>query len=347
MGWGTSDSDGESSQSPSAQSSAESSGGWGSSGYASQNSSQMSGGYQSNGGSSSGSGWGGQSTANPSITGQYGGGSSSGGSSSNPSVGSSIQSRVESKIDGKGVTGIGDPASLTGQGLAGAVAAPEANYWSGATDGWRNNTNYTDGKAGQFGTREANAKNIAAINNKTAHEGQIETAKAQVAGWNTVNARDSVGGLLGFMGNTLAGPVGGYAAGKAASFGAEKVSDYTSGFKDNPAYNESKRMTEDDSSIIGSIAGKFSPAGTGGIVSSTINDAAGDYRQDMVAMQSALRSNGHISTPASAQAPNSSNSSSGSLLVNMTKAQPAAPSYDYSPAALNYGNFYSDMGSTI
>lgn len=307
----------------------------------------MSGGYRSDGGSSSGSGWGGQSTANPSITAQYGGASNSSSNSGSSNPNSAINNLTQS-AQGKrsAINGVGEQAddnatSLTGQGLAGPVAAKNADYWSGPTDGWRANTNYTAGKAGKFGSEEANAANLNAIKNKTATEGQIETTKAQVAGWNTVNARDSVSGLLGFMGGAAAGPIGGYAAGKAAGFAAEKLSDYTSGFKDNPAYNASKQLAEDDSSFLGTVAGKISPVGTGGIVRSTINDATGTYRQDMVRMQQALRGNGYISAPANAQqATNSSSSSSGSLLANMyqTQQQPAVSSADYSTPALNYDN---------
>ena len=275
---------------------------------------------------------------------QYGGGSSS--SSNSGSSQSSAISNLTQSAQGKrsAVNNTGKQTAesgLTGEGLAGPVAAPNADYWSGPTDGWRANTNYTAGKAGTFGTHEANMANINAVRNKTANEGQIDTAKAQVAGWNTVNARDSVGGLLGFMGGTVAGPIGGYATGKAASFGAEKLSDYTSGFKDNQAYNESKRMADADSSIYGTLAGKIAPAGTGGMVKSAVNDATGTYRQDMADMQQALRESGHLDTPVNAQqAPNSSSGSSGSLLANMyqTQQQPAVSSADYSTPALNYDN---------
>lgn len=307
----------------------------------------MSGGYRSDGGSSSGSGWGGQSTANPSITAQYGGASNSSSNSGSSNPNSAINNLTQS-AQGKrsAINGVGEQAddnatSLTGQGLAGPVAAKNADYWSGPTDGWRANTNYTAGKAGTFGTHEANMANISAIKNKTATEGQIATAKAQVAGWNTVNARDSVGGMLGFMGGTVAGPIGGYATGKAASFGAEKLSDYTSGFKDNPAYNESKRMADEDSSIYGTLAGKFAPAGTGGMVKSTVNDATGSYRQQMADMQQALRESGYLDTPARStfQQSGSSGSAPNSLLANMYKAQQQpAEAYNYEQPSLNYDN---------
>ena len=304
----------------------------------------MSGGYRSDGSSSSGSGWGGQSTANPSITAQYGGASNSSSNSGSSNPNSAINNLTQS-AQGKrsAVNNTGKQTAesgLTGEGLAGPVAAPNADYWSGPTDGWRANTNYTAGKAGTFGTHEANMANINAVRNKTAHEGQIDTAKAQVAGWNTVNARDSVGGLLGFMGGTVAGPIGGYATGKAASFGAEKLSDYTSGFKDNPAYNESKRMADADSSIYGTLAGKFAPAGTGGMVKSAVNDATGSYRQDMADMQQALRESGYLDTPARStfQQSGSSNSAPNSLLANMYQAQPPAEAYNYDQPSLNYSN---------
>lgn len=274
---------------------------------------------------------------------QYGGGSSS--SSNSGSSQSSAISNLTQSAQGKrsAVNNTGKQTAesgLTGEGLAGPVAAPNADYWSGPTDGWRNNTSYTAGKAGQFGTTEANDTNINAVRNKTATEGQIDTAKAQVAGWNTVNARDSVGGLLGFMGGTLAGPIGGYATGKAASFGAEKLSDYTSGFKDNPAYNESKRMADEDSSIYGTLAGKFAPAGTGGMVKSAVNDATGSYRQQMADMQQALRESGYLDTPARStfQQSGSSNSAPNSLLANMYQAQPPAEAYNYDQPSLNYSN---------
>lgn len=298
----------------------------------------MSGGYRSDGGSSRGSGWGGQSTANPSITAQYGGASSS--SSNSGSSQSSAISNLTQSAQGKR-SAVNNTGKQTAEsGLTGPVAAPNADYWSGATDGWRNNTSYTAGKAGQFGTTEANDTNINAVRNKTATEGQIATAKAQVAGWNTVNARDSVGGLLGLMGGTVAGPIGGYATGKAASFGAEKLSDYTSGFKDNPAYNESKRMADADSSIYGTLSGKFAPAGTGGMVKSAVNNATGSYRQQMADMQQALRESGYLDTPARStfQQSGSSNSAHNSLLANMYQAQPPAEAYNYDQPSLNYSN---------
>lgn len=273
---------------------------------------------------------------------QYGGSSSSSNSgSSQSSAISNLTQSAQGKRSAVNNTGKQTAESgLTGEGLAGPVAAPNADYWSGPTDGWRANTNYTAGAAGKFGTHEANMAIISAINNKTAHDGQIDTAKAQVAGWNTVNARDSVGGLLGFMGGTLAGPIGGYATGKAASFGAEKLSDYTSGFKDNPAYNESKRMADADSSIYGTLAGKFAPAGTGGMVKSAVNDATGSYRQQMADMQQALRESGYLDTPARStfQQSGSSNSAPNSLLANMYQAQPPAEAYNYDQPSLNYSN---------
>ena len=280
---------------------------------------------------------------------QYGGASNSssnsGSSNTNSAIGNLTQSAQSKRSAISGVNEQTDNAttSLTGQGLAGPVAAKNADYWSGPTDGWRANTSYTAGKAGQFGStgeNGANRANISAIKNKTATEGQIDTAKAQVAGWNTVNARDSVGGLLGFMGGTVAGPIGGYATGKAASFGAEKLSDYTSGFKDNPAYNESKRMADADSSIYGTLAGKFAPAGTGGMVKSAVNDATGTYRQEMADMQQALRESGHLGAPARStfQQSSSSNSAPNSLLASMYQTQQPADTYNYDQPSLNYGN---------
>ena len=336
MGWGNTNSDGESSQAPG---SSQSTGGWGSSSYASQNSSPMSGGYRSDGGSSSGSGWGGQSTANPSITAQYGGGSSGSGNGSGSS--SPMQSRVEAKVDAKNPANVTDrKASLTGGGLAGEVAAPDANYWSGPADAWQNNTNYTDGKAGQFGTKEHISALTSAINSGKANEEQIETARAMVAGANAVKGGEAAGGLLGTMGSVLAGPIGGYAAGKVGAWGAEKLSDISTGYADNAAYNQAKKLAGDDSSFVSSMAGKFSPVpGTSGMVKAVVGDYTGGFRQDMAGLNRSMINKGYIKAPSSIQQSGSSGSAPNSLLANMyqTQQQPAE-AYSYEQPSLNYDN---------
>ena len=346
MGWGNTNSDGESSQAPG---SSQSTGGWGSSSYASQNSSPMSGGYRSDGGSSSGSGWGGQSTANPSITAQYGGGSSGSGNSSGSS--SPMQSRVEAKVDAKNpanVTGAKKSASLTENGLAGDVAAPNANYWSGATDGWRNNTEYTSGKTVDYGSHEYNSNLNSIIDSGKANKQQIEDARAMIAGANAIKGREAAGGLTGTIGATVAGPIGGYALGKVGAWGAEKLSDLSTGYADNPAYNQAKKLASDDTSLPISVASRFSPVpGTSGMVKAVAGDYAGGFRQDMADLNRSMIRQGYIKSPTNIQRSGSSNGTSNSLLGNMMQTQQAAPSYDYSPAALDYGNFYSDMGSTI
>ena len=344
MGWGNTNSDGESSQAPG---SSQSTGGWGSSSYASQNSSPMSGGYRSDGGSSSGSGWGGQSTANPSITAQYGGGSSGSGNGSGSS--SPMQSRVEAKVDAKNPANVTDrKASLTGDGLAGPVAAPNANYWSGATDGWRNNTEYTSGKTVDYGSHEYNSNLNSIIDSGKANKQQIEDARAMISGANAIKGREAAGGLTGTIGATVAGPIGGYALGKVGAWGAEKLSDLSTGYADNPAYNQAKKLASDDTSLPISVASRFSPVpGTSGMVKAAAGDYAGGFRQDMADLNRSMIRQGYIKSPTNIQRSGSSNGTSNSLLGNMMQAQQAAPSYDYSPAALDYGNFYSDMGSTI
>lgn len=335
MGWGNTNSDGPSSQSPSASSNT-SSGGWGSSSYASNNSSQMSGGYRSDGGSSSGSGWGGQSTANPSVTSQFGSSSNSN-SSSSSSAPAAIQSKVEAKVDAKNPTNNdGQPGSLTGQGLAGQVATPNADYWSGATDGWRNNDNYTAGKAGQFGTEEHVSSLSNAIRSGKANEGQIETARAMIAGTNAVKGREAAGGLLGVMGTTLGGPVGGMALGKAGEWGAEKLSDLTSGYKDNAAYNQAKKLAGDDSSFMAKMAGQFSPVpGTSGMVKAITNDYTGGFRQQVSDLNRSMINQGYMNSPSNIQR-NGSSSAPGSLLDNMYQTQQPAVADNYSQPTLNY-----------
>ena len=263
---------------------------------------------------------------------------------------SPMQIRVEAKVDAKNPANVTDrKASLTGGGLAGEVAAPNANYWSGATDGWRNNTAYTDGKKGEFGTDE----HIAALNNTIlsgkAHEGQIETAKAMAAGKRTVNAKEAASSLFGTMGAVSGLPMGGLVAGKAGGYAVEAISDYNSGFKNNAAYNQSKKLASDDTSIAGTVAGMFTPGGAGGMVKTTINDMTGNYRSGVNTLDSSLQKMGYTSTAPrqTFQQSGTGGAQDNSLLGNMMQTQQAAPSYDYSPAALDYGNFYSDMGSTI
>lgn len=261
-----------------------------------------------------------------------------------------MQSRVEAKVDAKNPANVTDrKASLTGGGLAGEVAAPDANYWSGPADGWQNNTNYTDGMKGRFGSDEHQAELVSALDGRRATPGQVDVAKAMYAGKRTINAKESASSLLSVMGAATGVPLAGFVTGKTGGYGVEAISDYASGFKDNAAYNQSKKMAEDDTSWAGTLAGKLTPGGAGGMVSSTINDMTGDYRSGVDKVGASLRNGGYIDTPQTTPQRSSGSSSAGSsLLDNMRRqAQPTAPSYDYSPAALNYGNFYSDMGSTI
>ena len=306
----------------------------------------MSGGYRSDGGSSSGSGWGGQSTANPSITAQYGGASNSSSNSGSSNPNSAINNLTQSAqgkrsaINGVGEQTYDNATSLTGQGLAGPVAAKNADYWSGPTDGWRANTNYTAGKAGQFGTKEHISALTSAINSGKANEGQIETARAMVAGANAVKGGEAAGGLLGTMGSVLAGPIGGYAAGKVGAWGAEKLSDISTGYADNAAYNQAKKLAIDDTSRLISEASRFSPVpGTSGMVKAVAGDYTGGFRQDMADLNRSMINKGYIKAPSSIQQSGSGGSAPNSLLANMyqTQQQPAE-AYNYEQPSLNYDN---------
>ena len=259
------------------------------------------------------------------------------------------QSRVEAKVDAKTPANVTDrKASLTGGGLAGPVAAPNADYWSGATDGWRNNTEYTSGKTVDYGSHEYNSNLNSIIDSGKANKQQIEDARAMIAGANAIKGREAAGGLTGTIGATVAGPIGGYALGKAGAWGAEKLSDLSTGYADNPAYNQAKKLASDDTSLPISVASRFSPVpGTSGMVKAAAGDYAGGFRQDMADLNRSMIRQGYIKSPTNIQRSGSSNGTSNSLLGNMMQTQQAAPSYDYSPAALDYGNFYSDMGSTI
>ena len=262
---------------------------------------------------------------------------------------SPAQSRVEAKVDAKNPANVTDrKASLTGGGLAGPVAAPNADYWSGATDGWRNNTEYTSGKTVDYGSHEYNSNLNSIIDSGKANKQQIEDARAMIAGTNAIRGREAAGGLTGTIGATVAGPIGGYALGKAGAWGAEKLSDLSTGYADNPAYNQAKKLASDDTSLPISMASRFSPVpGTSGMVKAVAGDYAGGFRQDMADLNRSMIRQGYIKSPTNIQRSGSSNGTSNSLLGNMMQTKQAAPSYDYSPAALDYGNFYSDMGSTI
>lgn len=262
---------------------------------------------------------------------------------------SPAQSRVEAKVDAKTPANVTDrKASLTGGGLAGPVAAPNADYWSGATDGWRNNTEYTSGKTVDYGSHEYNSNLISIIDSGKANKQQIEDARAMISGANAIKGREAAGGLTGTIGATVAGPIGGYALGKVGAWGAEKLSDWSTGYADNPAYNQAKKLASDDSSFAVSMASKMSPVpGTAGMVKAVAGDYTGGFSQDMADLNRSMIRQGYIKSPTNIQRSGSSNGTSNSLLGNMMQTQQAAPSYDYSPAALDYGNFYSDMGSTI
>ena len=306
----------------------------------------MSGGYRSDGGSSSGSGWGGQSTANSSITAQYGGASNSSSNSGSSNPNSAINNLTQS-AQGKrsAINGVGEQAddnatSLTGQGLAGPVAAKNANYWSGATDGWRNNTEYTSGKTVDYGSHEYNSNLNSIIDSGKANKQQIEDARAMIAGANAIKGREAAGGLTGTIGATVAGPIGGYALGNVGAWGAEKLSDLSTGYADNPAYNQAKKLASDDTSLPISVASRFSPVpGTSGMVKAVAGDYAGGFRQDMAALNRSMINKGYTKAPSSIQQSGSGGSAPNSLLANMyqTQQQPAE-AYNYEQPSLNYDN---------
>lgn len=317
-------------------------------------SSGTSGGFSNNGSSATSNGYGGSSSNYSSSSsddsaywsGVYGGSSNSGNSGNSVATGISsssapaaIQNKVEAKVDAKNPTNNdGQPGSLTGQGLAGQVATPNADYWSGATDGWRNNDNYTAGKAGQFGTEEHVSSLSNAIRSGKANEGQIETARAMVAGTNAVKGREAAGGLLGVMGSTLGGPIGGIALGKAGEWGAEKLSDFSSGYKDNAAYNQAKTLAGDDSSFMAKMAGQLSPVpGTGGMVKAVTNDYTGGFRQQVADLNRSMINQGYMNAPGNIQR-NGSSGAPGSLLDNMYQTQQPAVADNYSQPSLNYDN---------
>lgn len=277
---------------------------------------------------------------------QYGGASNSSSNSGSSNPNSAISNLTQSAQSKRSaINGVGEQAddnatSLTGQGLAGPVAAKNADYWSGPADAWQNNTNYTDGKAGQFGTKEHISALTSAINSGKANEGQIETARAMAAGANAVKGGEAAGGLLGTMGSVLAGPIGGYAAGKVGAWGAEKLSDISTGYADNAAYNQAKKLAGDDSSFVSSMAGKFSPVpGTSGMVKAVVGDYTGGFRQDMAGLNRSMINKGYTKAPSSIQQSGSGGSATNSLLANMyqTQQQPAE-AYNYEQPSLNYDN---------
>ena len=141
------------------------------------------------------------------------------------------------------------------------------------------------------------------------------------------------------MGSVLGGPVGGYAAGKGGAWGAEKLSDISTGYADNSAYNQAKKLAGDDSSFVSSMAGKFSPVpGTSGMVKAVVGDYTGGFRQDMAGLNRSMINQGYIKAPGSIQQSGSSNSAPNSLLANMYQAQPPAEAYNYDQPSLNYSN---------
>lgn len=318
-------------------------------------SSGTSGGFSNNGSSATSNGYGGSSSnySNSSSddsaywSGVYGGSSNSSNSGNSVATGISsssapaaIQSKVEAKVDAKNPTNNdGQPGSLTGQGLAGQVATPNADYWSGATDGWRNNDNYTAGKAGQFGTEEQMSALNNAVRSGKANEGQIDTAKAINAAVNTVRGREAAGGLLGAMGGLVAGPIGGVALGKAGEWGAEKVSDLSSGYSDNTAYQQAKQLAKDDSSFVAKMAGQLSPVpGTGGMVKAVANDYTGGFRQQSTDLNRSLIDGGYINAPQRNIQQNGSSGAPNSLIANMYQTQQPAVADNYSQPSLNYDN---------
>ena len=320
----------KSSSSGSKSSSDKSSGGWGSASYAANNSSQMSGGYRSDGGSSSGSGRGGKSTANPSVTSQYGGGSSSSsGSSSNTSLASAKRSAESLSPDGK-----------TGKAnTGGPTLAP-------TMDAWSRNTNYTDGKAGVFGSEEHVTALNKAAENKTMTEGQIATARAMIAGEQANTGQRVMGGLLNTLG-TAVGGLPGSAVAKVASMGVNKLTDNLSGYADNAAYQQSKALAAKDESLIGKALGFVAPKGVGSMVSAAYDNTTGDYSTRIGRLRNNMQKAGYMDTTTRNVQMNGSNNANGLLNTMFAKRQVTQPDTENSIAALNYGNFTPSYGSVI
>ena len=339
MAWSSA---GQSNAPGSESKSSESTGGWGSSSYAAANSSPMSGGYRSDGGSSGGSG-----NSTPSS-----GASGSSGSGNAPSVSRSTDN-ISSKVDSKGYqSGGGQLAGWGGQSQPnGAVTSQfdngSASFWSDSSKSWQTNPGYTKGERGEFGS----AQHLKSLDAKATagklSAGEAYTGRAMIEGKQNAQGQGVLSGMTRTAGTAMAGPAGGL-AGAGVGYGFGKLQDAMSEYGDSPAYNTSKQLTKDDSSLIGTAAGWAMPGATGGIAQAAINDRLGEYSQGINQLERSMQAGDYINNQRKQSVQmNGSNNANGLLNTMFAQRQVTQPDTENSIAALNYGNFTPSYGSVI
>lgn len=325
----------------------ESTGGWGSSSYASANSSHMSGGYRSDGGSSSGSG---SNAPSSGASGSSGSGSS--GSGNAQSVSRSTDN-ISSKVDSKGYqSGGGQLAGWSGQSQPnGAVTSQfdngSASFWSDSSKSWQTNPGYTKGERGEFGSEQHLKSLDAKATAGKLSAGEAYTGRAMIEGKQNAQGQGVLSGMTRTAGTAMAGPAGGL-AGAGVGYGFGKLQDAMSKYGDSPAYNTSKQLTKDDSSLIGTAAGWAMPGATGGIAQAAINDRLGEYSQGINQLERSMQAGGYINNQRKQSVQmNGSNNANGLLNTMFAQRQVTQPDTENSIAALNYGNFTPSYGSVI
>lgn len=228
-----------------------------------------------------------------------------------------------------------------------SYSSDDSGYWSNNYGG-SSSANDPANQKGVYATPTALQYLSDAAKAKRMTSEEVNSAKGMIAGKQAAQGQKVMGGVIGAAGSIVGGPVGALAA-KGVSWAAGKGMDALNEYGDTPSYQQSKKMSQEDTSLVGKAIGMAAPKGIGVMAQTMYDDKAGDYNQYVNGLERTMQGNGYISSnkPTSIQRSGSGGGANNSLLGNMMQTQQAAPSYDYSPAALDYGNFYSDMGSTI
>lgn len=245
----------------------------------------------------------------------------------------------------------GSSATSNGFGSSSSSSSSDRSYWSGVYGEKGSlgvaNTQNPANQVGVYATKTAQQFLSEQIENKRATPEQITSAKAMIAGKNTVDGVNAVQGIANAVGAGF-GLVG-MAGSKALGWAAEKGVDYASGYKDNPSYNYAKQAAKDDSSLIGTAISMAAPSAVSPMANMMVKNNSGEFNQYANDLQKSMIKSGYSSAPKT-QTTNSSSGGSSSLLKNMQttqQAQSADSEINNNPLSLTYDNNFNFYSGTV
>lgn len=220
-----------------------------------------------------------------------------------------------------------------------SYSSDDSGYWSNQYGG-SSAANDPANQKGVYASPTAQQYLYDAAKAKRMTSDEVSAAKGMIAGKQAAQGQKVMGDVIGAAGSVIGGPVGALAA-KGVSWAAGKGIDALNEYGDTPSYQQSKKMSQDDTSLIGNAIRMAAPKGIGVMAQTAYDDKTGDYNQYVNGLERTMKENGYIGNnkPASIQQSGSGGSAPNSLLANMyqTQQQPAE-AYNYEQPLLNYDN---------